>query len=901
MSNTAALSTDDLITQGLTQGHTPMMAQYHALKAQYPDCLLFYRMGDFYELFFDDALKASETLDITLTRRGKNQGDDIPMCGVPYHSSEPYLAKLIRSGYKVAICEQTESPEEAKKRGGYKALVTRDVVRVVTPGTLTEEHLLEHRENNYLACLCEMGGQFGLSWLDLSTGEFLVQPLNDGAQLGAAIERIGAREILTMDKLLSHDALAAVQKNRLSPLPSSLFDSQNAQKRIENIFGVGTLDSFGAFSRAEIASAGTLIDYVNRTQKGKMPYLARPRQMLSGDVMEIDPSTRRNLELVRTLSGERKGSLLDSIDRTVTGAGARLLQTRLSAPLTSIAQLEKRYDAIAFFLEDTALRDKLRDTLKSLPDMERALARLSVGRGGPRDLGMIRDALETASFVQGFLRLAGGYDVPATFANKLQQSLELQMLLDLLKTALEQDLPALERDGGFLRPGFAPELDRLRSLREDSRRMIAALQEKYRRETGIDTLKITFNNVLGYFIEVASKHADKLMVGSHAATEKSDNPFIHRQTLASAARFTTPELSSLERDISNAADRSVAIELQHFGDFVQKTVNLSAEIGALSRVLASLDVACALAELAYENDYTRPVIDESRAFKIDGGRHPVVEKALKVKGTTFVPNDCDLGPQQKLWLLTGPNMAGKSTFLRQNALIAIMAQMGSYVPATHAHIGMVDRCFSRVGAADDLARGQSTFMVEMVETAAILNQATGRSLVILDEIGRGTATFDGLSIAWACVEQLHDVTQCRALFATHYHELTSLSARLPSLSCHSLQVKEWNGDVIFMHQVQAGAADRSYGIHVARLAGLPPQVIARAQEVLNFLNEGEHSGRLTKMANDLPLFQTMPTSPQQKPSPLREKLESVQPDHLSPKEALAILYDLKSLLNDDPS
>lgn len=871
-----------------SEGHTPMMAQYHALKTQYPDTILFYRMGDFYEMFFDDAVKASEYLDITLTKRGKNQDNEIPMCGVPFHSYEPYLAKLIRAGFKVAICEQTETPEEAKKRGGYKALVNRDVIRVVTQGTLTEDTLLSPRENNYLASLCEVGGQYGLSWLDLSTGEFLVQPVQ-GATLSATLDRIAPSELLLQDRLASQENLAP-QKQIMTPQPGSLFDSQNAQKRLESLFGVGTLEAFGTLSRAETASAGALIDYVNRTQKGKMPHIFRLRQVTSGAVMEIDPATRRSLELVRTQAGERRGSLLDCIDRTITGAGARLLQTRLSAPLTDLADITTRHNQVETFVNETTLRDHLREMLRAMPDLERALSRLTIGRGGPRDLGMVRDALSICESLRAFL-LSAGSDVATQFADALRSPPPLQKLRDTLAAALEDTLPMLEREGGFIKTSYAADLAHLRSLRDDAKRVIAQLQAKYRDHTDISLLKISYNNVLGYYIEVPSRHADRMMVKTGDGT----NPYIHRQTLANNARFTTPELSELERDIASSAEKSLALEQQFFAKFVADVAAHSEGLGVLARAGADLDVALSLAQLAVDCNYVRPEMENGYAFDIKGGRHPVVESALSKSGAVFVPNDCCLDPLQKLWLLTGPNMAGKSTFLRQNALIVILAQMGSFVPAASARMGIVDKCFSRVGASDDLARGRSTFMVEMVETATILNQATDRSLVILDEIGRGTSTYDGLSIAWACVEQLHDVCRSRGIFATHYHELTNLQSRLPDLSCHSMAVREWEGDVIFLHSVQAGAADRSYGIHVAKLAGLPNNVVARAQEVLELLNRGEHSGALTRLADDLPLFQT--ASPQAAPSvnPVQKRIAGIEPDRLSPRDALEILYELKKL------
>lgn len=898
MSQTALKTPDDYIADG----HTPMMAQYMAVKSGYPDCLVFYRMGDFFELFFDDAIKASETLDITLTRRGKTQGDEIPMCGVPAHALDAYLARLIRAGFKVAICDQMETPEQAKKRGGHKAVVRRDVIRVVTQGTLTEDTLLDARENNYLAALAETGGQYGLAWLELSTGDFWVQPVHERS-IAASIERIGASEILTADRIVQKESLFetfGLFRDRLTIQPGSLFDSENARKRLENLFGVGTLESFGAFSRAEVTAAGALIDYVERTQMGKLPHLFRPRQITSGGMMEIDAATRRNLELTRTLTGDRKGSLLATIDRTVTAPGARLLQARLSSPLCDMAAIRQRLDEIQTLYDNTELRIDLRTRLKSVPDIERALSRITVGRGGPRDLGLIRDGLRVTEDIRAIL-LHSAHDKASPLSpitENLKQHPPIQALSDRLHKCLKDDLPFLDRDGNFIREGYSARLDELRGLKDNSKRLMADLEFKYKTSTGIDSLKITYNNVLGYFIEVSSKRADKMMV-LPGQQNSGDNPFIHRQTMASAVRFTTPELAELERDMSGAADKALAIEQELFDQLNDEITKLSEDIGTIARALATLDVTAALAQLASDHDYTRPVITEDTTFDIVGGRHPVVEHALQSNGgDAFVPNDCSLTGAHRLWLLTGPNMAGKSTFLRQNALIALMAQMGSFVPAKSAAIGLVDRLFSRVGASDDLARGRSTFMVEMVETAAILNQATEKSLVILDEIGRGTATFDGLSIAWACVEHLHEVNKCRSLFATHYHELNSLTAKLGNLSSHSMQVKEWKGDIIFLHSVGSGSADRSYGIHVARLAGLPEAVIVRAQDILAMLQSGEQSGTLAKLADDLPLFSVAAkTATPAQNSVVEDHLKTIDIDSITPKEALDILYTLKMKIN----
>jgi len=889
------------VAPAIPDGATPMMQQYLTIKAEHPDRLLFYRMGDFYELFFDDAVKASAALDIVLTKRGKHDGDDIPMCGVPVHSADSYLQRLIRQGFKVAVCEQSEDPAEAKKRGS-KSVVRRDVVRIVTAGTLTEDSLLDARQHNYLAALADAQGQLGLAWLDMSTGDFQVQPIA-GSHLAAALARLDAGELLVPERLVEKPELFELWRewrSRLSPMPSSRFDSENMRRRLEEAFGVKALDAFGSFGRAEIAAAGALIDYVSLTQQGKLPRIGQPRRLSEGAVMEIDAATRRNLELTRNLSGEREGSLLHAIDRTVTGPGARAMAAALSAPLTDPARIEARLDMVGFFAGNDRLRDELRAILKRTPDVERALSRITVGRGSPRDLGAVRDALKAATAIRVLLEDPKQSPLPAGIAAAARGLGDHAGPIERLTRALGPELPFDARDGGFIAKGYHDELDDTRRLRDESRKLIAGLEQRYRTETGIGALKIRHNNVLGYYVEVTPAAADKLKGGKDGET------FIHRQGLASAARFTTVELGALEQKIAGAADKALAIELALFEDLAGEIVARGDPIAEAGRALSVLDMAAGLALLATESNWCRPVIDDSLAFRIEAGRHPVVEPALaKSQEAAFVPNDCDLGPEQRIWLVTGPNMAGKSTFLRQNALIAILAQTGSYVPAKTAHIGAVDRLFSRVGAADDLARGRSTFMVEMVETAAILNQATERSLVILDEIGRGTATFDGLSIAWATVEHLHETNKCRALFATHYHELTALTSRLDRLAAYTMRVKEWKSEVVFLHEVAPGAADRSYGIHVAKLAGLPEAAVARAEEVLRMLEQGEQAGALGRLADDLPLFSAAverPTSGgagKRGPSEIEQALAGINPDELSPKDALEALYRLRRLLKDD--
>jgi DNA mismatch repair protein MutS len=861
---------------------TPMMAQFLEIKEAHPDSLLFYRMGDFYELFFDDAKQAAASLDIALTKRGKHLGEDIPMCGVPVHSADQYLARLIRDGFRVAVCEQVEDPAEARKRGA-KSVVKRDVVRLVTAGTLTEDSLLDARRNNYLLAIARSRGAFGIAWLDMSTGELSVSATIE-TTLPAELARLDPGEILLPDTLVEDGpGMFADWDDRLSPLPSARFDSVSAEKRLKQVFEVGALDGFGAFSRAEVAAAGAVVDYVDLTQKGRLPPIQPPQRIEQGAAMGLDQATRRNLELTVTLSGGRQGSLLSVIDRTVTGAGGRRLTADLSGPLTDPTAIDARLDMVQFFHDADARRGDFRDAIRRAPDIERALSRLGLGRGGPRDLAAIRDALIAASAARHMLGDAGPAEMLA-LAKRLEGH---GQLLDVLNNALNEEVPLLTRDGGFVREGHDPALDELRVLRDEGRKHIAALQKTYAEKTGVATLKVRHNNMLGYFVEVQQRHADKL-----------GEDFIHRQTMAQAMRFTTVELGELEGKIRSAGDRAQAMEERHFEALSAAVLNEARPLAACANALARLDVAAALAELARQKAYARPVVDSSLEFEISGGRHPVVEALAPDAGSGFQPNDCDLGAESgRLWLLTGPNMAGKSTFLRQNALIAILAQAGSFVPADAARIGVVDRLFSRVGAADDLARGRSTFMVEMVETAAILNQAGERSLVILDEIGRGTATYDGLAIAWATVEALHEANCARGLFATHYHELTALADKLDQVTCRTMRVMEWQGTVKFLHQVIPGAADRSYGVQVAKLAGLPPAVVRRAEAVLKKLEESGQGRKAVSIAEDLPLFAAVmqeAASPEAAgPSEVEVALDGINPDDLTPREALEALYRLK--------
>jgi DNA mismatch repair protein MutS len=895
---------------------TPVMEQYIEIKAANPDCLLFYRMGDFYELFFEDAEVASRALGIVLTKRGKHLGRDIPMCGVPVIRADEYLHRLIALGHRVAVCEQTEDPAEARKRGS-KSVVRRDVVRLVTPGTLTEDTLLDARRNNYLLAIARArasgggeAGRFALAWIDISTGEFRIAECDRGG-LPAEISRLEPGEIIVSDALYGDPEIAPYLRTlpAVTPLTRDVFDGATAERRLTDYFAVLTSDAFGPLSRLELAAAAACVTYVERTQLGKRPPLSPPMREAAGATLSIDQATRANLELTRTLSGERRGSLLAAIDRSVTAAGSRLLAQWLSAPLTDPAAISRRLDTVEAFVNDALARQQTRELLAIAPDLARSMARLWVARGGPRDLAAIRDGISAASALAA--RLDKCAAKPADMADAVAALRRPDpALAKELAAALADDLPLLKRDGGFVREGYETGLDESRALRDESRKVVAQLQARYGDETGVRTLKIRHNNVLGYFVEVTAQHGERLMAAPLNAT------FIHRQTLAGQVRFTTTELGELEARIANAADRALGLELDIFERLSAAVVAASAEIKAAAEALALLDVASALAALAAERRYVRPEIDLSLDFIVEGGRHAVVEQAL---AEPFVANDCDLSPPLspsprpqagedaavagRIWLVTGPNMAGKSTFLRQNALIVVLAQLGSYVPARRARIGAVDRLFSRVGAADDLARGRSTFMVEMVETAAILNQAGERSLVILDEIGRGTATFDGLSIAWASIEHLHETNRCRALFATHFHELTALAGKLPRLHNATVRVKEWQGEVVFLHEVVAGAADRSYGIQVAKLAGLPGSVIERAKVVLAALEAEDRSS--PRGFDDLPLFAAprRPSAPDPRERALHallDALAAIHPDELSPREALEALYALKQKARELP-
>jgi DNA mismatch repair protein MutS len=864
------------------------MSQFLEIKAVNPGYLLFYRMGDFYEMFFEDAEIASQALGIVLTKRGKHQGADIPMCGVPIHAAQDYLKKLIGLGHRVAICEQVEDPAEAKKRGS-KSPVKRDVVRLVTRGTITEDDLLPTRGSAYLASLSMVRHgetDFALAWADVSTGETAVLDIPAGA-LGDELARIGPAELLLTE------ATRAALKEAHIPLPDvalvdldpGQFDSELAVQRITTAFADGEVDPT-AFSRAGRAALGALLDYVRDSQKGVPVALRPPTTERLASHMAIDAATRSSLELLETQRGEERGSLRHEIDLTVTPPGSRLLARRLAAPLCVAAEINARLDAVECFRADGLLTQRLRGELKAVPDITRAVTRLALGRGGPRDLNAVGAAIAAAIALSE--RLTTIADAPREVDDIIARLADAPAALaSELADAIDDEVPLLARDGGFVRRGYDGTLDSERALASETRAVVAALQARLIEETDVRSLKIRHNGVLGYFVEVPAGHGTKLLEPPHRDT------FIHRQTLANAMRFTTAELAELEGRIAKAHDAALAIETTIFTRLSDAVVTESTRLRAIADALAELDVATALAHLAATRNFCRPTVDDSLAFFIEGGRHPVVETNVRKAGEVFVENGCDL-TGGALWLITGPNMGGKSTFLRQNALIAILAQMGSFVPASAAHIGVVDRVFSRVGASDDIGGGRSTFMVEMVETAAILNRATQRSLVILDEIGRGTATFDGLSIAWAAVEALHDQTGCRALFATHFHEMTALSKSLKRVSNHTMKVREWEGEVVFLHEVADGAADRSYGIQVARLAGLPETVLARARQVLGVL-EQRSSGGKGAVLDDLPLFAHQPPPPKPAVNPIHDMLDQVRPDDLTPRQAIDLIYELKKI------
>jgi DNA mismatch repair protein MutS len=848
---------------------TPMMQQYLALKAEAPTALLLFRMGDFYELFLEDAATAARALDIALTHRGEHLGQPLPMCGVPVHAHEAYVARLVKAGHAVAIAEQTEDPKAAKTRGS-KSIVNRALVRVITPGTLTEERLLDGRRANWLMAVFP-GAEAGLAWADISTGDLHLAAV-PAAAVADELARLAPAELLWPD-----DSAAPAAATHL---PRARFDSLEAARKLCARLGVASLDGFGQFPRPALAAAGALLAHVEATARGSAVRLLPPRLHEQNRIMAIDGATRRSLELV-----EGPSSLLAAIDLSVTAPGARRLAAELAAPLADLAAIEDRLDLVQWFEADSGLRSATRETMKAAPDVARALGRIAAGRGSPRDLAALRQGLSAAEALGALLDQACAGGAPAAL-DPLRHGLEPPAaLLASLRAALVESPPVDANDGGSIAPGHDPALDELRLLAHDSRAAIAALEASLRSETGIATLKVRHNNVIGYHLEVPSRAADALM---------ADPAFVHRQTLGNAMRFETEPLRTLATRISQAQAKALAAEAAHLEELREAALAEAMAIARVAEALAALDRSAALAELAARHGWRRPHLTQGTEFNIVAGRHPVVEAALKARGEAFVPNDCRLEEEARLWLVTGPNMGGKSTFLRQNALIAVLAQAGSFVPAAEATLGLVDRLYSRVGASDSLAEGRSTFMVEMVETAAILNGATSRSLLLLDEVGRGTATWDGLALAWAILERIHDGLGARCLFASHYHELAALQSRLSGLALRTLTARQWKGDLVFLHEIAEGAAPGSFGLDVARLAGVPADVLARAAEILARLEQGDAGRGAREALADLPLFAAPPAAPPPADR-LRARLADIHPDSLTPRAALDLLYELKSL------
>ncbi len=842
---------------------TPMRKQYLQIKKQYPDAILFFRLGDFYETFDEDAKIVSEVCEVTLTSRPVSKGQRVPLAGVPWHSAETYLAKLIRAGYKVAVCEQVGEVG--------KGLVERDVVRVITPGTLVEPALLDERRNNYIASLIFEGGKrAGIAYADVTTGEFAVTEIRGEEVARRAREelaRLGPAELLIPDV----GGYPGLDEYAITPYEPWRFETEAARQALLDYYGVSSLDAFGCENKhLGISAAGGLIAYLRETQKQVLGHLQPLRTYTTDDYMLLDPATRRNLELVETLrEGQRKGSLLWVLDRTITPMGGRLLRRWVNQPLLDVARINQRLDGVELWVNAALERAELREALKPIRDIERWANRCTQGIATPRDLTGLRDSLRALPRVK-------------EIAARLQRDAAIDLnedALHLLETAIAEDPPATLAHGGVIRPGFNAELDSITLAAKDARAYIAGLEAKERERTGINKLKVGYNKVFGYYLEIPKSQTDKVPAD-----------YIRKQTLVNAERYITPELKEYESLILNAQERLLDLESSIYKGVVAEIAGMAPRLLAAAAAIAELDVHAALADVAVDRRYVRPQIDEEQIIDIRAGRHPVVE--LTLEGTVFTPNDARLDPDNAIVILTGPNMGGKSTFLRQTALIALMAQIGSFVPADEARIGLVDRIFTRIGAQDEIHSGQSTFMVEMVETANILNHASSRSLLILDELGRGTSTYDGMAIAWAVLEYIHSHPRLgsRTLFATHYHELTALADRLPHIVNYHVAVAEQGDDVVFLHEIRPGSADKSYGVHVARLAGLPKQVITRANEIMRQLEEGGRQDELLDVGEaatmQLALFN-------EGPDPIREEIEKADINTMTPLEALNFLYALQ--------
>jgi DNA mismatch repair protein MutS len=845
---------------------TPLMRQYHAIKQQVPNALLMFRLGDFYELFYDDAVTAARELEITLTARNKEKGQAIPMCGVPYHAADGYLARLIQKGYRVAVCDQMEEAGPGKK------LVKREVTRVVTPGTATEPSLLRSHENNYLAAVCRNGTRAGIAHVDISTGEFHATEL-DLADVNAALENLNVREVLAAESVTDVPGLRTA-------LEDWIFSLDYADRALREHFRLLTLDGCGLGGKPlAVSAAGAILHYLRDTQKSALDHLDRPSFYDRCESMILDAVTVRNLELLEPLfAGEsRESTLIHVLDQTCTGMGGRMLRARLLRPCLQPEEIEARLDAVQAALGATIARSETRKLLANVLDLERLLAKLTLGTAGPRELLALGRSLalipklkeQTAAFDAARLRaVAKGLD-------------EIPEVRDRILNAIAEEPPVSLADGGTIRSGFHAGLDELRDLSRNSRQYIAQIELRERARTGIQSLKVRFNNVFGYYIEISKANLQ------HAPTD-----YERKQTLVNAERFTTPELKELESKVLDAEDKMLTLEREIFQELRLFAAEHAARIRQTAAAIAELDVTCALAQVAAENRYVRPTFTDSGEMRIVAGRHPVIERLAEKEALRFIPNDLYFDSEKQfIAVITGPNMGGKSTYLRQAAAIVILAQMGSFVPADSAALSIVDRVFTRIGAADNLARGRSTFMVEMTETAVILNTATSRSLVVLDEIGRGTATYDGLALAWAVVEHIHQRIRARTLFATHYHELTELADQLPGVANLHVSVKEAGDQVIFLRKVEPGRADRSYGIEVARLAGLPISVVERAREILVLHERSEQAvtEELTPRASgptQIQLFE--PVNYQ-----IAERIRNLKVDELRPIDALQLLSELQ--------
>jgi DNA mismatch repair protein MutS len=869
---------------------TPVMKQYLEIKFANFDCLLLFRMGDFYELFYEDAITASRILGIALTKRGRNGEEEIAMCGVPHHALENYLNKLLEDGFKVAICDQLETPEEAKKRSGYKAVVKRDIVRIITPGTIIEESLLDSKEPHYLASVVINKNLASICYVDLSTSEISVIKVMENEIINE-LARIKPREILLGESFRSSPLAISITSGlnlRISYQVDSFFAEPKSLKNILNFYSIKALNAIGDLGTEQICAIGSILEYLSITQKERMPKLPKPKILNYHKFMNIDAATRRNLELNIAPGGGNRGSVFYSIDHTISKAGSRLLYSYLGAPLTDIEKINQRLEVTDFFYKNMDLTNSIRAALKKTGDLERCLARLGMGRSTPYDLLGIKQIIETAELIRADFVQKAGINLPSLIEKLIKPLLGHDNVHDIIGQSIKEDALNNLANGGIIKHDFHPKIKELHDLIDNGRDHIERLKDRYRSETGIDSLKITHNNVIGLFIDITSRHSEKI----------TDPKFIHRQTTANSVRYTSLELQELESKMVGAKVQVIAFEKEIYDQICQQVLANHELLCKLAQSLARLDVFCNFAHLADEKEYVRPLITDDTRFEIIEGRHPVVEDSLKKNHEAFISNDCTLLGNDRIWLITGPNMAGKSTFLRQNAIIAILAHIGCFVPAKKAGIGVIDKIFSRIGSGDDLTKGQSTFMVEMLETSAILAQGTPKSLIILDEVGRGTSTYDGVAIAWSVLEHIHDKLKSRCLFATHYHELTAMEDILPALRNYTIAIDENNGKILFLHKIIKGAADRSYGVHVADLAGLPKSVIRRASELLKKFEKDSTTSNKKIMqgeSHNLNLFDIQPTLISNESGKLLEAFKEIDPDKLTPREALDALYKLKEL------